>query len=283
MIITKIKVENFRSVKKAEINPCKFNVFVGQNNHGKTNFFEAIDWFFNGLRKGESLDNIRFGQNGNAEIFVAIEFSGAQEGVEKMKHEANKTKIKNLLGQSDKVIVRRSSKDDPKKRTLFIEGKAIDKLPTGFDRTLNDFLPKFEYVDTRKYFQDVAKFSKTSPIGVMLSGVLTTILEKSQQYQEFHAQFEAIFGGEKSDVKMELDNLSGKVKAYLEKQFPDCTKVTFEVSPPIFDDLLKNFNTVVDDGIETDAADKGDGMQRALMLAMIFPRKSGHFEELVVG
>lgn len=56
---------------------------------------------------------------------------------------------------------------------------------------------------------------------------------------------------------------------YLEKQFADCNKVVFEVAPPIFEDLLKNFDTSIDDGIYTDADEKGDGMQRALMLAII--------------
>lgn len=63
--------------------------------------------------------------------------------------------------------------------------------------------------------------------------------------------------------------LSGKVKVHLQQQFPDCSKVSFEISEPAFDDLLKNFDTTIDDGIETPADQKGDGMQRALMLAII--------------
>jgi hypothetical protein len=164
--------------------------------------------------------------------------------------------------------VRRTSKDE-KNRTLIVGGKLIEKLPTGFDRALNDFLPRFEYVDTKKYFEDVAKFTKSAPVGMMLSGVLTTILETSKQYQDFHKKFEELFGSEESDVKVELDKLSDKVKIYLEKQFPDCTKVKFEVAPPVFEDLLKNFDTEVDDGIVTPASEKGDGMQRALMLAIL--------------
>ena len=52
-------------------------------------------------------------------------------------------------------------------------------------------------------------------------------------------------------------------------QFPDCSQVKFEVAPPAFDELLKSFDTSIDDGIETSAAEKGDGMQRALMLAIL--------------
>ncbi len=268
MNVSKIKVKNFRSIKDAEITPDSFSIFVGQNNHGKTNLFEAIEWFFAGPKKGENIDEIRFGRTGSDEVSVEIEFAGAKVGAERMKNPSNKTKMVEVLGESDTILVKRSSIDS-KKRLIFIKGSWLEKPPTGFDNALNDFLPKFEYVDTKKYFEDVAKFTKTSPVGIMLSGVLTTILEKSPQYQKFHQQFEETFGGETSDVKIELDKLSDKVKVYLEKQFPDCTKVAFDVAPPIFDDLLKNFDTTINDGIETKAAEKGDGMQRALMLAIL--------------
>jgi putative ATP-dependent endonuclease of OLD family len=55
----------------------------------------------------------------------------------------------------------------------------------------------------------------------------------------------------------------------LVQQFPDCEKVEFIVSEPKFEELLKNYHTKVDDGIATTAEEKGDGMQRALMLAII--------------
>jgi len=102
MQISKITVTNFRSIKHAEITANKFNVFVGQNNHGKTNFFEAIDWFYIG--KGD-IDKIRYGQSGDAEVCVEIEFSEIQDGISKMKNEKNKTAIKNLLGENDTVRV----------------------------------------------------------------------------------------------------------------------------------------------------------------------------------
>lgn len=81
MRISKIIVRNFRSVKEAEVVANSFNIFVGQNNHGKTNLFEAVEWFFNGLKKGENMEEIRFGRSGSDEIFVQVEFIGAKAGV----------------------------------------------------------------------------------------------------------------------------------------------------------------------------------------------------------
>jgi predicted ATP-dependent endonuclease of OLD family len=267
MKISKIKIFQFRSVKEAVIDCKDFNVFVGQNNCGKTNFFEAVEWFYLGTGKSVSLKDISFGRNLENEIIVEIEFVGAQDGIQKMKNEANGTKIKGVIGDSDSITVKRSSSDN--KRKIIIGNKEIEKLPTGFDTAFNDFLPRFEYISTKQYFESVAKYGKTTPVGIMLSGVLATILEKNPQYKNFQEKFTELFEDEKSDVKIEFDNLGNKVKLHLEKQFPDTTKVKFEVTPPIFEDLLKNFDTTVDDGVETTASEKGDGMQRALMLAII--------------
>jgi putative ATP-dependent endonuclease of the OLD family len=38
MKIKSIYIKNFRSIEEQSIELDKFNLFVGQNNHGKTNF-----------------------------------------------------------------------------------------------------------------------------------------------------------------------------------------------------------------------------------------------------
>ena len=267
MKITNIKIENFRSIKQTEFGTTDFNICVGQNNCGKTNFFEAIEFFFNGVGRGGSVEDLKFKRETANEIIVEVSFSGAIAGAAQMQNQANKTKIEAALNGSDTVMFRRTS-TVPNKRKMFVGGTEVQP-GTGFDAALNDFLPKFEYISTKQYYDSVAKYAKTTPIGIMLSGVLTTILQGNQQYQEFQAKFRELFEDDNSQIKAEFEAIGNKVKFYLEKQFPDTTKVKFEVSAPAFDDLLKNFETTVDDGVETLAEEKGDGMQRALMLAII--------------
>jgi len=267
MKISKITISKFRSIEGASFACKDFNVFVGQNNCGKTNLFEAIEWFYAGTPKSVNVSDLSFERHPENDIVVEIEFNNVQDGLAKMKNEANSFKIKNLIKDNDSIVVKRSSVDN--KRKIILDGKEIEKLPTGFDTAFNDFLPRFEYINTKQYFDSVAKYGKSTPIGIMLSGVLTIILEKNSQYKMFQEKFSELFEDDKSEIKIEFDKLGNKVKLNLERQFPDTCKVKFEVSPPIFDDLLKNFETTVDDGIETTASEKGDGMQRALMLAII--------------
>lgn len=267
MKIHNIKIDNFRSIQHTEFTTTDFNIFVGQNNCGKTNFFEAVEFFFNGIGKSSRLEDLKYKRETEREIVIEITFTGAIDGAAQMQNAGNRTKIENALGGFDTVTFRRTS-SLPTKRKMYVNGQEVNP-GTGFDAALNDFLPKFEYVNTKQYYDSVAKYGKSTPIGIMLSGVLTAILQENEQYQQFQAKFRELFEADNSEIKAEFDNVGNNVKIHLEKQFPDCTKVKFEVSAPVFDDLLKNFETTVDDGIETLAEEKGDGMQRALMLAII--------------
>lgn len=269
MRIAKIRIENFRSIQSADIQPSEFSIFVGQNNHGKTNLFEALDWFYTGAGDPAEIVFGR-GRHGALDFFVELEITGVQSGLESVKNEKNRDFFRKLADGRDAIrVIRR--KADSSKRLIWDEAKSewSAKNFAGFDKAFNDCIPRLEYVSTTTRPGDIAKWGKKTPIGLMLSGVLTTILEKSDKYKEFRKKFDEVFGTEGSDIRAQLDDLSGKVKLHLEQQFPDCTKVKFDVTEPLFDDLLKNFETTIDDGIETKAEEKGDGMQRALMLAII--------------
>ena len=264
MKISRITVENYRSLKKIEVDLDKFSIFIGQNNHGKTNFFEAVEWFYNAK---SSQDEEYHKKDQSNSIKVEITFDDVVDSdVEKLSTEASRTKIKTMLGEFKTFSVIKSSSDH--KRKYFVNGE--DKgNPTGLDTAINEFLPKLEYINTKIRLDDVSKYKDKNPIGLMLSGVLTAIIENSQDYIDFRAQFTKLFDNADSEVRKELDKLGGEVEVYLQKQFPDGTKVKFGVNPPHFTDLLKSFDTTVDDGIETTAEAKGDGMQRAIMLSII--------------
>jgi putative ATP-dependent endonuclease of OLD family len=265
--IKTIRISNFRSIANAEFDTVGFNVFVGQNNHGKTNLFQAVEWFYSA--KGEIGQIRNVSQAADSEVSVEIVFSGVQDGLNQITHSDNQTKLRTILGDLDEMRIRRTS-EAPKERFIFHPARnEWKKQPCGADSAFNNCIPRFEFVEATKNLKDVGGYKSTSPIGKMLGGVLTEILEADQNYREFREKFEALFGSETSAVRSRLTELGNAVQTHLAKQFPDCTAVDFAVEEPAFDDLLKNFSTRLDDGVNTTAEEKGDGMQRALMLAII--------------
>lgn len=264
MRISKIIVKNYRSIKNAEVEISDFSIFVGQNNHGKTNFFEAIEWFYNSK---SSKDDEYFQKNKSNIISVEVFFENVQElDIGKLKTQANQTKVRSLIEGETTFSVLKKSSDH--KRNYIVRGENKGN-PSGIDSAINEFLPKLEYINTKIRLDDVSSYKTKNPIGTMLSGVLATIIENSQEYSDFKSKFSALFENDESEVRKELDVLGNRVGIYLQKQFPDGTSVKFTVNSPEFNDLLKNFETTVNDGFETKAEDKGDGMQRAIMLSII--------------
>ena len=271
MKIERIKIENYRSIKSADESLASFNVLVGQNNHGKTNLFEAINWFFSGFSRGETIDNIKCrSAAADDHVIVELTFSGLQAAIEGMSNAAKKKSMQDDFPEADTLTVRRSTQlDGGKKRELYNPDKDEWKNVMGADGTWGDLLPMVEYIHTKTAFSDVGTYKRSSPIAEMLSGVLATIVEGNQTYQEFREKFDQLFGDEASEVRVKLDEIGSQVQVYLQKQFPDGTTVKFDVQNPVFEDLLKNFETEVDDGVVTRAEEKGDGMQRAIMLSII--------------
>lgn len=95
MKINKISISSFRSIDSiTDLDLCEFNVLIGQNNHGKTNFFEAIEWFYNG---GDFEEIIQKGKD-KSSVYVSLEFVGCLEGIERVQTQSHKTKIQGALG-----------------------------------------------------------------------------------------------------------------------------------------------------------------------------------------
>ena len=107
MRITKITINNFRSIEHAEISPTEFNVLVGQNNHGKTNFFEAIEWFYNG---SGDLNEIVYRRDTIKEVSVEIEYTDIQNGIEAVKNEKTKESFRKFAGERNIIrVIRKKS------------------------------------------------------------------------------------------------------------------------------------------------------------------------------
>lgn len=267
MKISKLTIKNFRSLRDVSLTPGSFNVLVGRNNHGKSNLFEAVEWFYFG--KGEIADIRHAGSPVESEIVVEIEFSGAQNGLANFTNKDNQQKLKNILGDDDVLRVRRTSEDSKARHVYNSKESKWQKQPTGADSAFNNCIPRFEFVLTDKNLKEVSAFKSSTPIGQMLSNVVSGALEKDQRYLDFKNKFEDLFESPDSSVRQLLQQTSERVQEHLRLQFPDCTGVEFKVEIPSFEEFLKSYTTTVDDGVPTLAEDKGDGMQRALMLAII--------------
>lgn len=273
MKINKITIENFRSIKKIEdLTFNDFNILVWQNNHWKTNFFDALDWFFNWFSKWEDKKKLIFSgiDIDTNNILVEISFVWLQEAIVNMTNTSKQTALRNIFWELDEIKIRRITEfEDGKKRQLFNIQTISWENTMWPDSIWNDLLPHLEYVNTKVSLDEVWAYKSKSPIAEMLSWVLSSIIETDPKYTAFKSKFKELFWDESSEVRTKLNEISGKVEVYLKKQFPDDTSIKFNVDIPDFSDLLKKFSTEINDGVPTLVEDKWDWMQRAVMLSII--------------
>jgi hypothetical protein len=93
----------------------------------------------------------------------------------------------------------------------------------------------------------------------MLSGVLSDVIKNDQKYKDFLTLFDELFNTSNSVFRQSVNTLEDKVEFYLQKQFSEDTTVNFKIQDPKLEDMLKGFETEVNDGIKTKAEQKGDG------------------------
>lgn len=56
IILTNIRVKNFRSIENIDLNLGKTNILIGQNNSGKSNLLKAVDLALGGYREVSESD-----------------------------------------------------------------------------------------------------------------------------------------------------------------------------------------------------------------------------------
>jgi len=96
MKIKNVKISNFRSIINVEISFENLMMFIGQNNHGKSNVLYAILFFF-GEIKIQDLDFF----DGKEELYVEIKFTELDE--------SDQITFKKYLTSENEILVRKSA------------------------------------------------------------------------------------------------------------------------------------------------------------------------------
>ena len=96
MVIKKVHIKNWRSIKEIELDYEKVMIFIGQNNHGKSNLLSALLFFFGEIK----YDELDFNQNSD-ELFVEVTFSNLDD--------FDKNQFKKYLTSENEIKVRKTA------------------------------------------------------------------------------------------------------------------------------------------------------------------------------
>lgn len=276
MFIKELEISNFKSFKGA-IAPIQFNVpnghagsglniFVGENNTGKSTAFEAVDFVRNGTKKNVA-DLINKTNMGNAKVEITFtgDINAAIDGFSQPNKIDVFKKYVFQLGADSAFKISRDT-EDAKAIKLWSAADGVYKNESGIDAPIKKlFETNFVWADTNP--NDEASFGSTTICGNLLKEIANSFTE-TEDYQGFKNKFHEIFNNDASGLRVELAKIEQRVQAVFKEQFGAAT-ISFHFDELKIDSFFKNTTIQVDNGVNTPMNEKGNGMQRAVALALL--------------
>ena len=288
MYIKRIEMENIRcfsDTTEIYLSPG-LNYFVGENNAGKSSIMFALDY----LRNGTSDSNKIYSNNTeSSKVIVDIAGDDLEETLEtgdfsqlnKYLHEASYTnsedtkfKILRARRQSHEETIQQGKRDitiTSRKIAFWNPETEQFENPTGIDAKFKALLDlNFIYADDAPDTHVDMGSSKT--LGKLISNAITDIHSKNP-WIKFAEAHQALFENKgEGTVQNALSEISDDLSQILTTQYGDAqTRFSFEIPEPV--SLLKSGHVMISRGRngedETIIENKGTGLQRAFMLALL--------------
>jgi len=256
MKITEIHIKNYKSVKELNFKPnTGLNAFIGENNTGKSNVFDAINWLlgpiyptFNSTKKSDHY----LGDEKN-KIFISLEFdNGYTFELDESKSKYNFSILKNGQYQRD------------------VNREQFCCAYIGNERTIVDYLPSDRWSLLGRLLQDINKKFLEEKIQdgekeVKKSEKLKEDLDKIRDNLLFSVE-----NAEGKKIMSDFINIIKKESAeQLNRSIDD-----FEVNLNLYDpwDFYRTLQIIVNEkdiGLKFQASQLGMGAQASITVAIL--------------
>ena len=273
-IISKIQIENFKSIKNQDFELSNFTPLVGYNNAGKSNILEAIKWT---LRK-TSLNTSAFNDPSQPIIMVAT-IQGITDDILDNIDQTHRTRIEPFLLNNCLTIKR--VQDTPNQSVaqikLFVldpaDGVTWQNNPTGIDNAVKDLFPEPIHIGAMENSEDdISKSSSTSTIGKLLAEIIGPIeLQYGQKVNTALEGLKEILDSEGINRAPELETFDQEINKKLDAFFPDI-KVKVHIPTPELKEVFKKGTIRVYENLmpnPRDVSSFGHGAQRSIQMTLI--------------
>jgi len=320
-----VQIKGFRSIREITLDMDDFMCIIGQNNHGKSNIFYALDLFLSSGTKRvtpeiffrsptEAMNEIiiegRFEELSEAEmqklspwtvegtLTVCKKYWIGDDGKPQVSYEAlmrlpkerwlredfsdysnkdvvSKLPISEFLPESGRIT--KQNYKEAIKRYIQIHKDKIEWVqerrvnPAGYKQVLDGYLPEFHLVPAVRDVTDETKTSGATLLSRLLNVIIGRITKQNPAFtrlQESVQEIKSLIEGKTPDEKLaEIKEIEERLKQELS---PWDVDLTIGVEAPDIERIFQLGTSItLDDGIPTGVDEKGHGLQRSLIFALM--------------
>ena len=271
--ISKISIQNFRSISGESFPLSEYTPLVGYNNAGKTNVMRAIEWII----KRSSLPVEAFHQE-DKPVIVEAEIMGVTDDILSGLDSKHKDRIQPLV--VDKRIRFRRVQGEP--------GLPVSKIyldvyedsdwvanPNGIDAAVSALFPEPIFIGAMENAgDDVAKFGSGTVIGKLIKEIMDQVAEtQSSTVTNALKVVERSFSANADKKDKSLMKLDERIKENLSQYFPGVAAKVHIPVPDIRDFIKSATIRIFEEGYEKsdgrDVFSLGHGTQRSIQIALV--------------
>lgn len=272
-IISKIHIQNFKSIINHEFELTKFTPLVGYNNAGKSNILDAIKWVLRKTSLGASSFN---------DITQPVEMTATIEGITEQILDnidaAHRARIEPFLDNETLSIKR--IQDTPGQTVAQIRLLVLNPVdniwqnnPAGIDNAIKDLFPEPIHIGAMENSEeDVTKSSTTSTIGKLLAEIIGPLEQQyGQQLNQALEGLKEILEVEGNTRAPELIAFDQEINTKLDAFFPEIT-VRVHIPTPELKEVFKKGTIKVYENLHPNPKDVGTlghGAQRSIQMTLI--------------
>ena len=256
------------------------NIFIGENNSGKSSIFEAINFLRNGIKEDEAYrikSKLADGTQPN-EACVELAFCGnIKNAITYFVQDNKRAAFTNAINNEENLKAKRNTVSC-KKLDLWDNKSQNYSNPTGIDAPFKAlFETNFIWADTNP--NDEATFGSTTLCGLLLKEIAQAHIN-SAEYQTFRDSFNQVFNSPASNLRQQIATIEQKVQRIFTEQFGQAD-IHFRFDELKIDSFFKNASIFINDGVDIPMSEKGNGMQRSVALALlqVYAEELAHDEE----
>ena len=275
--ISKIRIENFKSIRLESFDLFDFTPLVGYNNAGKTNLIEAIKWV---LRKSSLSAN--YFNDPSQPIVIEATIDGINGQLLAGIADNHRTSIEPFLIDESLSIKRvQTQPGQPVAQIrLFVripnpaEGQdEWQANPTGIDNAIKDLFPEPIHIGAMENSEeDVSKSKSTTTIGKLLGEIFGPIETRyGENIRTVLHELREIMDAEGGNRAAELTAFDTSVNQKIDSFFPDINIRVHVPTPELKEVFSKGTIKVYENQLPEgrDVSALGHGAQRSIQMALV--------------
>lgn len=270
VLLTKLYIKNFGPIIEDEIVFEPFTYFVGRNNAGKSHYLRAIEILL-ASRNPDKDKMVKLQNDKSREIVIEGYFEGVQSFTNLVTTSNHKTVIEAAIHDGILKVVRALDPNNDEKTAfgIYREGGEIYN-PSGFTGNLLKILPEPISIVATADTVDELKNKENTALGKLKKETMIAFFsELKEKTKEALSGLNEFLHSNNTELRCrELSEFENHLQGELIGEFADVIP-SVEFGLPDEEVIAKEMKIFLDDGHRSEVEQKGHGLQRATLLALI--------------